>query len=450
MYPPVIGVALILAGLAGASLLLPWDPVYDPWGWLVWGREVGGLALDTSSGPSWKPLPVIFTTPFAAFGDAAPDLWLFVARFGWLAAVALAALLASRLVARRGGGTRERAGAAALAALGVILLADGFTPWLRQFAGGLSEPLLTALVLAAVERELAGGRRAALALAVAAALIRPETWPFLLAYVVWLWRRERGMRAAAAGAVVAVGALWVVPDLLGSGSALTGAERAREGTGSPPIEALEVLGRAAVLPLAALWAGFAVAVVDARRRADRPVLAVAAAAVAWIALVAAMAAGGYAGLPRFVAPAAGVVCALGASGIAALAARALGARAAVVRSRALAVAAAALAAAVVVQAGFRAADLGDAAASATRLGEAHEDLRDIVDEAGAERLRGCTPIAVGAIEGQTALAWRIDVPIDAVEVARTPPEGGLYLERVRDGWRAMQLGCPNFDQGSNG
>jgi hypothetical protein len=441
----VIGVALILVGLAGASLLLPWDPVYDPWGWLVWGREVGALALDTSSGPSWKPLPVIFTTPFAAFGNLAPDLWLFVARLGWLAAVALAALLASGLVARRGGGPWERAGAAAIAALGLILLADDFTPWLRQFAGGLSEPLLTALVLAAVERGLAGRRRAALALAVAAALIRPETWPFLLAYAVWLWRREPGMRAVAAGAVVAVGVLWVVPDLVGSGSALTGAERAREGTGSPPTEALEVLGRSAALPLAALWGGLVVAAVDARRRGDRAVLAVAAGALAWIGLVAAMAAGGYAGLPRFVAPAAGVVCALGASGLSSLAARAVGGWPDGARARAVAVAAGALAAALLVQGGFRAVELRSAASTATRLSEAEENLRDIVGAADPERLRGCDPIAVGAIEGQTALAWRLDVPIDAVEVKRTPPGHGLYLERVRDGWEAMQLGCPNFD-----
>ena len=432
---------MIVLGLAGASLLLPWEPVYDPWGWLVWGRETGALALDTSSGPSWKPLPVIFTTAFSAVPEIAPDLWLFVARAGWLAAVALAALLAARLVERSGGGGAERAGAAAVAALGLVLFADGFTPWLRQFAGGLSEPLLAALVLAAVERGLAGRRGTALGLGFAAALIRPESWPFLVAYVVWLRRRDPRMRVPGAIAVVAVGALWVVPDLLGSGSALTGAERASEGSGSPPVEALEVLGRTAVLPLAALWAGLAVAAVEARRRGDLAVVAIAVGTLAWVVLVAAMAAGGYAGLPRFVAPAAAVACALGAGGLAALAASAVRERRADAPVRSVAVAVGVLAAALLAQAGIRAAELADAASNATMLSDAHEDLRRTV---GERELRGCRPIAVGAIEGQTALAWRLDLPIDAVEVSRATPASGLYVERTDAGWRAKKLGCPNF------
>ncbi|MDQ3676801.1 MAG: hypothetical protein M3401_08380, partial [Actinomycetota bacterium] len=62
--------------LAGASLALPGDPVYDAWAWLVWGRELAGPGLDLSSGPSWKPLPVGVTAMLAAAGDLAPALWL--------------------------------------------------------------------------------------------------------------------------------------------------------------------------------------------------------------------------------------------------------------------------------------------------------------------------------------------------------------------------------------
>ena len=39
-------------GLAAVSLLLPSEPSYDPWAWLVWGREIGPLELDTAGGPS--------------------------------------------------------------------------------------------------------------------------------------------------------------------------------------------------------------------------------------------------------------------------------------------------------------------------------------------------------------------------------------------------------------
>ena len=320
----LVPVALLVVGFAALSLLLPWEPVYDPWGWLVWGREATDLALDTSGGPSWKPLPVLFTTIFSVVPEAAPDLWLLVARAGWLAAIAAAALLAAQVAGRAGASRGERIVAAAVAALGLLLLADGFTPWLRQFAGGLSEPLLVALSLLAAERGLAGRHAPALALATAAALIRPEAWPFLAAYGIWLWRgqtplRDSRLRVGVLVAFATVPLLWFVPDLIASGSIFTGADRAREGSGTPPIEALEVLGRAAALPLAVLWAGFAAAMIEARRAGDRRVAVIGYGALAWIVLVAAMAAAGYAGLPRFLAPAAGVVCALGAAGLARLA-----------------------------------------------------------------------------------------------------------------------------------
>ena len=39
--------------------LLPYLPVYDPWAWLIWGRELLHGGLETAAGPSWKPLPVL-------------------------------------------------------------------------------------------------------------------------------------------------------------------------------------------------------------------------------------------------------------------------------------------------------------------------------------------------------------------------------------------------------
>jgi hypothetical protein len=67
-------------GLAVLSLLLPVAIGFDPWTWIVWGREVVRLDLDTTGGASWKPLPVVVTTVLASFGDAAPLLWAVIAR----------------------------------------------------------------------------------------------------------------------------------------------------------------------------------------------------------------------------------------------------------------------------------------------------------------------------------------------------------------------------------
>src|SRR6185295_6197343 len=145
-------VMLLILGLTALSLLVPAAPTYDPWAWIVWGREILHLDLSTVDGPSWKPLPVLLTTPFALFGSLAPDLWLFTARAGAIAGVVMAFRVARRL-----GGVP--AGAAAATAYAIA-------PWtIRNAALGNSEGLLVALVLAAVDRHLAGRYRQAFLLA---------------------------------------------------------------------------------------------------------------------------------------------------------------------------------------------------------------------------------------------------------------------------------------------
>ncbi len=70
-------VLLACLAIASVSLLFPSTPTYDPWAWLLWGREILEFDLVTEGGPSWKPLPVLFTGPFSLFGEeVAPYLWL--------------------------------------------------------------------------------------------------------------------------------------------------------------------------------------------------------------------------------------------------------------------------------------------------------------------------------------------------------------------------------------
>ena len=70
------GLAVVALLIGALSLLIPSTPSYDPWAWIVWGREIVHLKLHTTGGPSWKPLPMLFTVPFALFGNAEPNLWL--------------------------------------------------------------------------------------------------------------------------------------------------------------------------------------------------------------------------------------------------------------------------------------------------------------------------------------------------------------------------------------
>ncbi|MBV9916986.1 MAG: hypothetical protein JO153_10845, partial [Solirubrobacterales bacterium] len=115
LYVTLAAAGLVIGAL---SLLIPSTPSYDPWAWLVWGREIVHLNLQTTGGPSWKPLPMIFTTLFAPFGSAAPDLWLIVARAGAVMAAAMVFKLAFRLVKGIAGAWSGDRGATSVAGAG--------------------------------------------------------------------------------------------------------------------------------------------------------------------------------------------------------------------------------------------------------------------------------------------------------------------------------------------
>ncbi len=418
---------VVVAGafaLAALSLLLPFEPVFDAWSWLIWGREVAGLDLDTSAGASWKPLPVLLTTPISLAGDAAPALWLLIARAGWLAAVALAARLAWRLARDAGARGRGPLIAAGIAAAALVLLGDGFTPWIRQFAGGLSEPLLVALLLGAIEAHLVRARWVAFGLLVAAALLRPEAWPFLLGYGVWIWRAG-GARVAIAVGLAAVPLLWLGPDLIGSGNAISGAERAARADDEGPLtNGLEALWRAGTLAPAALLAALAVWFVAARRgrrepaEGEREIAVLAALALAWVAIVFAMSLLGFAGLPRFSAPAGAVFCVLGAVALVLLAER----------GGALRLVAALAALALVAQGGFRAVGLGHAVGDAVAIHRSVEGMREVVDTLGPEPFARCGAVTTSDLDSQPALAWELERHVSEVSLRRASvPAQGIAL-----------------------
>jgi hypothetical protein len=408
--------------LAALSLLLPWALAFDPQAWVVWGRDAGRLELDTSGGPSWKPLPVVATTPFSFLGDPAPALWLVVARAGGLLALAGAWALAARL-----GGWVAGAGAAAVMA---------FSPWwLFNTALGNSEGLLAASALWAVVAHLAGHRRAALALGTAAALLRPEVWPFLGLYGLWLWREEPGARAALVAAGVAVPALWLGPDLLGIGGALS-ASRAARGEPSIGSAALEDVPGLAVLAdaVSLLTVPAAVAAVAATIAGPRLARVLAAGAAAWIAIVAVMAQAGYAGNPRYLVAAMAFGCVLAGAG-------AVGLGATIVRRRAgfpmiiprvrRAVARGSVAAAVVLVvlvAVITAGDLLDQLSDVGARADRREALPDLVAAAGGrDALVGCAPVRT-APDVRPLVAWELDISMLGID---RPPEPPVALVRWR-------------------
>jgi len=450
LLPIGIGAALALAAL---SLLLPYGPVYDPWGWLVWGRELARLDLATAAGPSWKPLPPLICAPLSLLGEAAPKAWLLLARSGWLAAPLLAGWLAARLAGPLG--RPWRLAAATLAAASVALTGDAFTPPLRQLSGGLSEPLLVALVLGAVALALEHRPRGALWLGAAASLLRPECWPFL---AVWAWRearREPSLRPHALTAALLIPLAWFLPDLLAAGTPLEGSATARQG-GFELDEVRQVAGRALAAPLAAAWLGVGLLLLEWRRRPaaareeDRALRVLLLGAAAWIALVAAMAVAGFAGLPRFLAPATAAVSVAGAVGVARAGAAALAPGAsrpalAVLAATALLGAAAGFAA--------RAAQVPGDLDTIRAQTRSQQDLATLAGRLGPDRLLSCHGrVRVTQLLAQTALAWELDRPIESIRVIRRPrygvvlgtrplPRGTKLAQAGR--WRATRLPCPN-------
>jgi hypothetical protein len=327
------GACVVVAAL---SLLVSRQPTYDPTAWLIWGREIVHGDLSTTSGPSWKPLPMVVTVPAALLGDGGQqDVWLLVARAGALAALVLCYRLAWRLEG-------PAAGAVAAAAL---LVSSGYTT--RTFRGD-SEGMLVALALGAIEAHLVGRRRLAFGLLVVTALLRPEMWLFGGLYGLWLAgfgvappRRRARTLAIAAGTGVVVVAAWLVPEKIGSGRLLRAASRALEPVaGSPATASVSFVATftnaAPVLPWPLYAAGvvYVVAALRGVRRLERGLtLALAAVATALMVIVALMAEIGFTGNSRYLTVPIALTGILGGAGlvrIGSFARSRLGARPAVV------------------------------------------------------------------------------------------------------------------------
>ena len=402
---------LLLAclGLAALAHYLPAGPTYDPWAWITWGREIGEWNLDTRTGPSWKPLPVLFTTPFALAGDeAAPELWLVVAQAGGLLAFAFTYRLAARLAGWPAG----------LIAAGGLVLADEF---IRNFARGNSEGLLVGLCLWAIERHLDGRRRDAFLLGVAAGLLRPELWPFLLLYGLWLIWSEPRTRVLVLGCGALTVVAWLVPEYLGSGDFMRAAARAREP--NPDSAAFadfpfwETFRRSASVLMVPLLLGAAIAVARAWRARDRVRLILAGVAAALMVAVAAMTQAGFAGNLRYVALPAALVCVLAGAGWVELV-RDAAARFGRARGAAVAfVLVAAAAPFVVADVDKLRFDLDVVRAES----ELYDRLPPIVAKAGgAAALLRCGPVYAPPFEVQ-AVAWAMHVHSSQVGIFANPP-----------------------------
>ena len=208
-------------------------------------------------------------------------------------------------------------------------------------------------------------------------------------------------------AAVIVPLLWFGPDLIGAGGALDASHTAR-GAASPEsaknasIPALAVLvDMADVLTLPALIAAV-IAVVAGGPLARR----IAAAAAAWIAIVAAMTLAGYAGNPRYLVAAAALGAALAGVG----AVRAAGAAGAAI-----------LVAAVLATTARHAARPG-LQPRATAPTRPRRSTASIAAAGGRDALARCARIRTSEF-ARSLVAWRLDLPLRDLDATPDPPRG---------------------------
>ncbi len=416
-YAPFLWSALACLVLAAISAaILPTVASYDPWAWISWGREVTDphLSFAISGGPSWKPLPVMFTTIWALFGSAAaPTLWVITARAGGLFGMVAAYLLASRLIR---GPRWAKVAAGLIAGAGIVIT----QAWWDEMFRGTSEPMLIATALWAVLAHLDGRRGWAFSLGVATSLIRPEAWPLIVVYAAWLWFKEPRLRVLVVLGLFSIPFFWFAPPWIGSGQPFLAAIHAEEYNGDLGKHPLfTVLGRGVDIQLLPVLLAGVVGVVFAwfDKPRDWLLLALAGGTVAWWVIVVGMTLDGYPGLERFYLPAAGMTCVLAGVGIVRLAQ--LGARLLPVGRAATALAIGLTAVLVAITLPFVGGRITEASAeekiasqAVTRLNQMTAAVASVGGHTGVFPCKSSFAAVNHSV--QTALAWKLHVTLGRV------------------------------------
>ena len=312
---PWLSVSAVI--LVISALLTVWArtrPSYDAYGWMVWGHQTWRLTLDLGGAPSWKPVPFLFTVPYALFGHYQLWLWMITATAVALGGTVFAARIAYRLVGGNGlrldpDPIRRYAPwvAAFIAGAGVLGIEDYF----HYILSSQSDPMIVTFLLAAIDMVLIGRYRWALVFGVLAALGRPEVWPFLGLFGLWAWFKIPSMRwMLILGAAVVLFMWFGVPTITNGRPDIAG----QLAQGSPrelhSNRLAGTLGRVHEILYLPVWIAAGIAAALALLRRNWVVLALAALVVVWAIVEIAFAYHGWPALPRYVFEAGGVVAVL--------------------------------------------------------------------------------------------------------------------------------------------
>ncbi|MGH2872605.1 MAG: hypothetical protein ACRDL5_09120, partial [Solirubrobacteraceae bacterium] len=179
-----------------------------------------------------------------------------------------------------------------------------------------TDPLIVTLCLAAIDAHLCGHRRLAYWLLVLAALGRPEAWPLLGSYALWLARGSRRTAGVSLLGIALVGAFWFTIPALTSHSWLTAGKLAlHQHTAIQGPKLTGVISRLRSLYELPMQIAVLASAAIAIWRRDRPTLTLAAAALLWVAVEIAFAMHGFSAVNRYLIEPAAVLIVVAGVGV---------------------------------------------------------------------------------------------------------------------------------------
>ena len=285
-------------------------PGYDPYGWLVWGKLTIHLKLDTNGAPSWKPLPYLFTVPYAVFGRYALWLWMVTSVAISLSGMIFAWRIAFRLTYSRPERRYASYVAGLFAAAFLLAMQDpvGNYSYVHYILSAESDTMIVSLCLLAIDLHLGGHHKAAFWIWWLGALGRPEVWPFYGLAGVWLWWKVPSYRRWLYGSLVLLAFLWFGIPGLSSKSLLTAGNIAEN---SPrAIHGNKITGtidRFHELLPNTIWVAALLTVAWAVWRRRIAILVLTAGALLWVLIEIAFALHGFPAVPRYMFEAGAVV-----------------------------------------------------------------------------------------------------------------------------------------------
>jgi hypothetical protein len=304
-------VVLAVLGAATAFVLISrMRPSYDGFGFLVWGKQVLHWNLNTDGAPSWKPLPFLFTLPYALFGHVQMTLWMVTAVAGAGASAVFAARIAFRLVGPSPGRAFAPYVGALFAGCGVL----GVDTLTHLLVIANSDALIVAACLGAIDAHQCRRPRLAFGMLLLASFGRPEAWAFAGLYAIWAWRAvpTPSMRALLLVGLFLIPFAWFsVPALTSKSWFISGDLALNQKTvihGNKIIGVFSRLRSLYELPMQlAVLAGLGVGWL----RRDRETLVIAAAAGLWVVVEIGFAFHGWSAVSRYMIEPASMLVVIG-------------------------------------------------------------------------------------------------------------------------------------------